>query len=85
MSDSACRWFIAGNTKVFRSYVKHFRIFPRERNYRTLIGLCKKVFMNHPMMFLDLDNKTIFFLCLETKKSVLVITVIISLYQKETK
>ena len=24
MRDSACRWFIAENAKIFRSYVKHF-------------------------------------------------------------
>ena len=24
MRDSACRWFIVGNAKIFRSYVKHF-------------------------------------------------------------
>ena len=24
MRDSACRWFIVENTKIFRSYVKHF-------------------------------------------------------------
>ena len=24
MRDSACRWFIVENAKIFRSYVKHF-------------------------------------------------------------
>ena len=24
MRDSACRWFIVENTKIFQSYVKHF-------------------------------------------------------------
>ena len=24
MRDSACRWFIIENAKIFRSYVKHF-------------------------------------------------------------
>ena len=24
MRDSACRWFIVENTKIFRGYVKHF-------------------------------------------------------------
>ena len=57
MRDSACRWFIVENANIFRSYVKHFCIFPRERNCRILIGLCKEVFMNHPIMFLDRDNK----------------------------
>ena len=57
MRDSACRWFIVENAKIFRSYVKHFLILPRERSSRILIGLCKEVFMNHPIMFLDQDNK----------------------------
>ena len=57
MCDLGCRWFIVENAKVFRSYVKHFLIFPHERNYRILIGLCKEVFMNYPIMFLDPDNK----------------------------
>ena len=57
MHDSACRWFIIENAKIIRSYVKHFWIFPRERNCRILIGLCKDVLMNHPIMFLDRDNK----------------------------
>ena len=39
--DSACRWLIVKNAKIPRSYVKHFRIFPRERNCRILVGLCK--------------------------------------------
>ena len=57
MRDSVCRWFIVENAKIYRSYIKHFLIFPRERNCRILIGLCKEVFMNHPIMFLDEDNK----------------------------
>ena len=57
MHDSACRWFIFENAKIFRSYVKHFLILPRESNCRILIGLWKEVFMNHPIMFLDRDNK----------------------------
>ena len=58
MRDSACRWLIVENAKIFRSYVKIFLFFLRERNCRILIGLCKYVFMNHPVMFLDRDNKT---------------------------
>ena len=58
MRDSACRWLILENVKIFQSYVKHFLIFPRERICRILIGLYEKVFMNHPIMFLDQDNKT---------------------------
>ena len=57
MCDSACRWFIVENAKISRSYDKNFLIFPRERNCGILIGLCKEVFMNHPIMFLDGDNK----------------------------
>ena len=57
MRDSACRWLTVENTKRFQSYVKYFWIFPRERNFRILIGLCKQVFMNHPIVFLDRDNK----------------------------
>ena len=41
MHDSACRWLIVQNVKIFRNYVKHFWIFPRERNCKILVGLCK--------------------------------------------
>ena len=41
MRDPACRWLIVENAEIFRSYVKHFWIFPRERNCRILIGLSK--------------------------------------------
>ena len=41
MGDSSCRWLIVENAKTFRSYVKIFLIFPRERNWRILIGLCE--------------------------------------------
>ena len=58
MRDSAWRWLIIENAKIFRSCVKHFLIFLRQRNYRNLVGLCKNVFMNHPIMFLDQSNKT---------------------------
>ena len=34
MSTSACRWLIVEKAKIFRSYDKHFRIFPHERNCR---------------------------------------------------
>ena len=43
--------------KIFRSYVKYFLIFPRERNCKIMIGLCKEVLMNYQIMFLDRDNK----------------------------
>ena len=58
MRNSACRWLIVENARIFWSYVKTFWIFPREIYCRILIGLCKQVFMNHPIMFLDRDNKT---------------------------
>ena len=58
MHDSASRWLIVENAKIFRSYVKICWIFPRERNCRILIGLCKQVFMNQPLMLLYPDNKT---------------------------
>ena len=41
MLDSAYKWLIAENTKIFESYVKQFEIFPRKRNSRILIGLSK--------------------------------------------
>ena len=41
MYDSACRWLFVENAKIFRSYVKHFLIFPRERNRGILFGICK--------------------------------------------
>ena len=56
MSNSACRWFIVGNPKIFRNYVKYYWIFLRERYCRILIALCKKVSMNHPIMLLDQDK-----------------------------
>ena len=35
-----------------------FKFYPRVRNCRILISLCKQVFMNHPITFIDQDNKT---------------------------
>ena len=58
MRDSACKWLNVENVKLFQSYVKHFLIFPRERNFRIFLGLYKYVFINHPIKFLDRDNKT---------------------------
>ena len=57
MFNSACRWFIAENAKIFRSYVKSFWISPYERNCTIFSGLCKYVFMNHPIIVLEWDNK----------------------------
>ena len=56
--DSACRWFIIKKAKIFWSYVKHFWDLAGVRKYRILIGLCKKAFLNCPIMFLDWHNKT---------------------------
>ena len=51
MRDSAFRWLIVKNAKIsHQSYVKHFWIFRRRRNCRILIGLCRSVFMNHPII-----------------------------------
>ena len=41
MRDSACWWLIVENTKISRSYVKHFWVFPREGNCWILIDLRK--------------------------------------------
>ena len=41
MYDSASMWLIVENAKMFRSYIKHFWIFPCEGNCRILIGWCK--------------------------------------------
>ena len=57
MYSLACKWLIE-IAKICQSYVTNFWIFPRERNCKILIGLCKLVFMNHPVMFLDGDNET---------------------------
>ena len=43
MRDSTCRWLIVENAKIFRSYVKHFWIFPGERNCTILLALCMDV------------------------------------------
>ena len=56
MRNSARRWLIVENAKIFRSYVKHFLIFPCERNCKIFIGWCKEDFMNHSIMALDRDN-----------------------------
>ena len=58
MRDLVCSWLNAENAKIFRSYVKLFKISPHEENYRILIGSCTQAFMNRPIMFLDQDNKT---------------------------
>ena len=56
MCDSFYRWLTFKNAKIFWSFVKHFWLFPLQRNYRFLIGLCK-VLMNHKIMCPDWENK----------------------------
>ena len=56
MQYLACKWGIIKNAKVFLSYVKYLRILPRLRNCKILIGLCKLIFMNRPIRFLDRGN-----------------------------
>ena len=41
MRDLVFQWLVVENAKILRDYVKHFKIFPRERNCRILIGLCE--------------------------------------------
>ena len=50
-------WRIVKNTKIFWSYVKHFPILVGIWNWRILIGLCKYIFINPPIIFLNWDNK----------------------------
>ena len=57
MHNSTCRWRIIKKTEIFWSDVKHFWILLHVRNSRILIGLCKKVFVNQPILFLYLDTK----------------------------
>ena len=70
MRESACRWLIVENAKIFWSYVKHFWIFPLERNCRIVIGLCKYSFMNHLIMFFGWDNKASLVVFLRTLKKI---------------
>ena len=44
--------------KYYEVTLNIFWIFPSEKNCRILISLCKQVFTNHPIMFLNRDNKT---------------------------
>ena len=41
MRDSASRWFIVKNVKIFINYVKHFRISSCKKYSRILIGFWK--------------------------------------------
>ena len=60
MYDSSCTWCIVKYAKIFWSYVEYFWITPRVTSCRILIGLCKQVFINIPIIFLDRDNKVKF-------------------------
>ena len=42
MHDSAGRWFIVENAKIFWSYVKNFWIFPSEKDCRILLVYANK-------------------------------------------
>ena len=55
MRNSACRWCIAKNDKIFWSHLNYLKFW-------ILIYLCKQVFMNYPIEFLDWGNKTKFVL-----------------------
>ena len=57
MRDSACRWLTVETAIIFRSYIDYFSFLTLEKNCRILIGLCKQVLMNDPIMFLDRDKK----------------------------
>ena len=67
MHHLACRWSILKMLKIFEVMLYHFKIFlknvayfwisARARNCRILIGLCKYIFMNQPILFLFLENK----------------------------
>ena len=41
MGDLACELVIIKKAKIFQSFVEHFLVFPRERDCRILIDLCK--------------------------------------------
>ena len=43
--------------KYFEVMLNTFLFFPRDINCRILISSCKYVFMNHPIVLLDQDNK----------------------------
>ena len=49
----ACSWRIGKNTRTFLTYVKRFWVIPCMKNCRNLIALCKKVFRNSPITFLQ--------------------------------
>lgn len=43
--------------KHFEVNVKHFKTIPRVRNCGTLISHINKFFINHPIIFLNQENK----------------------------
>ena len=50
-------FFVFKNVYIFQSYVKHFLIFPHERHCRIMIWFMEIGFQDHPIMFLDRNNK----------------------------
>ena len=61
MHDPSYSCRIVENAKIFWSYAKSVLIPPCVRNCRILIGLCKWVFMNQPIIFFDRKNNVFFF------------------------
>ena len=43
--------------KYFEVNVKHFKTIPRVRNCGTLISYINEFFINHPIIFLNQENK----------------------------
>ena len=57
MHNSASRLRIVLTAKMFWIYFRHFRILPRVRNWRILVGLWEYVSMSRSIVFLDRDNE----------------------------
>ena len=57
MRDSACRWRIVKNVKIFWIYVKHFWNFTCVKICRIFIGICKSVLVNQTILFLYWRNR----------------------------
>ena len=63
MRDSACRWLIVENTKIFQSYAKHFKIFLQQIIYLYMIYLHykeTKLFYLHCCCKIKSDQKYFF-------------------------
>ena len=79
MCDPTCRKRIVKKSKLFWSYVRYFWIAAGVRTCRIFIGVCKHVFMNHAMVFLDWGNKTkIVSVSFSRSESIIVLTDIVS-------